>query len=434
MGMPDQQTDRVPNSTLAILYVVAVAGYALIATVPVALDLGNRLFTVPFRALVLALSLWVVVRAAREGELYTGVLWLPLTVFWLLYTGRILWDTLINPVPLGYPASEYFLYALGTCFVPMLAFFARPNDATLSLALRLTTTGCAVAVLAVAFIAARLVLAGNIGTIITGRLELRTLNPISFGHLGTSLIIVSLFQFRARPRSPASVLALTAALILGILAVGLSASKGPILALAAGLVLLMLLDWRSGRPFRAVTAGVLILFLGIQGAFYLEEHFGFAIISRFQVAMDDPLRTDLMSGAVSQFLAHPFTGSSLEERVLQMYPHNTFLESFMAVGLVGGLAYSVFHLGALREAWRLIVSRPEHAWVAILCVQYTIAASFSGALWDWSMLWSLLAAVVAVRDSAVVVRESQTRVARDTLELGTAPENAQIYRDSTGCR
>jgi len=107
-----------------------------------------------------------------------------------------------------------------------------------------------------------------------------------------------------------------------------------------------------------------------------------------------------------------------------MYPHNTFLESFMAVGVVGGLAYTFFHLGALRAAWRLIVSRPEHAWVAILCVQYTIGASFSGALWDWSMLWSLLAAVVAVRDRDVVVREPQIQVTRGSMDLGAATENA----------
>ncbi len=421
--MPSPHTDRSPNWTLAILYAIAIAGYALIATVPVALGFGNRLITVPFRGLVLVLSIWVVVGAARRRELYTGVLWLPLAVFWALYTGRLLLDTLIDPVPLGYPGGEYFLYALGTCLVPMLAFFVRPNDATLALAVRLTTAMSAIAVLTVSYVATRLVLAGDIGTIITGRLELRTLNPISFGHLGVSLIIVSLSQLREAPRGHARAIALLAAAMLGVVATGLSASKGPILAVAISLILLLLLDWRSGRPLRAVAAGVLILLLGIQGAFYVEEHFGFAIISRFQVAMDDPLRADLMRGALQQFLSHPLTGSSLEERVLLMYPHNTFLESFMAVGVVGGLAYTFFHLGALRAAWRLIVSRPEHAWVAILCVQYTIGASFSGALWDWSMLWSLLAAVVAVRDRDVVVREPQIQVTRGSMDLGAA-ENA----------
>ena len=80
------------------------------------------------------------------------------------------------------------------------------------------------------------------------------------------------------------------------------------------------------------------------------------------------------------------------------YPHNTFLESFMAIGALGGLCYAAFHLIALWRALLVVVARPGAAWVGILCVQYTVGALLSGSLYTSNTMWALLAAVVAVAD------------------------------------
>ena len=383
---------------LAALYAAAIAGYPLVASVPVAFDLESRAVSVPFRAVVLGLSIWTVSRSVRRRELYTGSLWVPLGIFWVLYLARMLSDTFLRPVPLSQPPDEYFLYAVGTCLVPMLALFTKPSDATLGLALRLTTFVGAVALVTMGYLSAQALLAGEFGGVETGRLELWTLNPISLGHLGASVATLAMFQLRMPLNGPrGSSVALLAAAAIGLVSTGVAASNGPLLALAINFAFLLFLDWRDGHRVRALVCAVVVPFVALQGALYLEQ-LGFGVISRAQIALDDPTRFELLRGARDQFLAHPILGSSLEERVSLTYPHNSFVESFMAVGVVGGLAYTAFHLTSLRRALGLLIARPASAWLGILCVQYTVSALFSGSLYASNTMWALLAAVSAAAE------------------------------------
>src|SRR5262245_18075032 len=55
---------------VAILYALAVAGYALVAGLPLLFGTDSRATAVPFRAIVLALSLWALFRSVARKELY----------------------------------------------------------------------------------------------------------------------------------------------------------------------------------------------------------------------------------------------------------------------------------------------------------------------------------------------------------------------------
>jgi hypothetical protein len=403
---------------LAILYAVTVAGYALISTIPIAFELESRVVTVPYRAAVLALSVWSILRSFAKNELYQGALWIPLGIFWTLYLGRMLADTFVFPVELGQPAAEYFLYGIGTTFIPMVAMFARPSEATLRAALRLTVLTSFVALAAVLYLGAKAVLSGELMAI--GRFELRTLNPISLGHVGVSLTTLALFTLLLpERRSWLSVLTLVAASGIGLECTLITASKGPLLALLLNVACLLVLDWRRGHQKRALVGAVIAPLLGSQLAIYFEDRLGFGVISRFQEALDDPTvasvseRVDVQRRAWEQFLSHPVLGSSLEERVSLFYPHNTIVESFMAVGVVGGVAYLAYHAFGLLRALRLIASRTEAAWVGILCLQYTLSAMFSGSLYGNGAMWAFLSAGIAIceRRPSIQVAEAETQSA-----------------------
>jgi len=291
----------------------------------------------------------------------------------------------------------------------MLALFSTPSDATLRLALRLTFWACAAATVFLLGVGLRALLGGNIAVVASGRFELATLNPIWVGHLGLSLAILALFRLQTEGlRRQASAVAFVVAGALGLLFVGISGSKGPMVALIVSFSLLLMVDWIRGRRGRAVAEGVVATTLSIPLVFVLEQRFGFTILSRFRDAVEPgehgsvTERIELFRRARDEFLSHPITGGALEDREWLMYPHNTFIESFMATGIVGGTAYVVFHIGALLSAIRLAVSTPSAAWLSILCVQYTIAALFSGSLYTWNTLWGLLAAVIAAQSHRVV--------------------------------
>jgi hypothetical protein len=388
---------------LALSYAFVTAGYPLVSTVPIAFGLESRVVTVPYRALVLGLSLWSIWRSLERRELYRGALWLPLGMFWVLYLARMLSDTLLFPVPLGAPGGEYFLYGIGTTFIPMIALFARPTEATLRLALRLTVWMAAVSLVAVLYLGATTLLSGEVsGALLAGRFELFTLNSISLGHLGVSLTTLALVRLgTGEIRTLLGKLGLVGAALLGLVCAGVAASKGPLLALLVNLVCLLYLDYRQGHRVRALGAAFLAPLVGLPVVLYLDQ-LGFGSLSRFSEAMGDPsvesvsVRVDLLNRGWAQFLAHPILGSSLEERVMLAYPHNLVVESFMAVGIVGGLTYLTFHLVGLGRALRLVASRPSAAWVGILCFQYSVSALFSGSIYLAGTMWAMLAASIAL--------------------------------------
>jgi len=340
--------------------------------------------------------------------MYSGALWFPLGLFWTMYVARMVADTVVFPQELSLPRGEYFLYGLGTTFIPMLALFARPTEATLRLAIRLLIGMGFVALTAVLYIGARLVTSGEITLAASsGRFELLTLDPISLGHVGVALATASVATLRISPsRSSWRSAPLLAAVALGVAGAGMSASKGPLLALLLNMGWLILLDWRKGNRRRATLAAVILPTLGLQLAFFFEDRLGFGVISRFQTALNDPsvasvsVRLDTLSRAWAQFLAHPFLGSSLEERVALIYPHNLTIESFMAVGAVGGLMYLVFQCIGIFRAVRVILTRPTAAWVGILCLQYVLSSMFSGSLFGSGAMWALFAACIAISDDA----------------------------------
>lgn len=404
--------DRRARWDLAFLYAAVIAGYPLVSGVPIALGLDSRVITVPYRAFVLGVTLFAIARTAARREYYTGPLWMPFVAFWTMYLARMIADTMLFPVPLVQPRGEYFIYGIGTVLLPAIALFARPSRATLELALRLTIGMGTVAAFSVLVLGFRALLSGDLAAIASGRFELWTLDPISLGHLGASLAGLALFQLRRGGAGTVAARAWNwAAVALGVVCTGVSASKGPLLALGANVALIVFLDWRAGHRLRAALVAVVAPVLGVLGARYLEDQWGFGVVSRLQAALNDPEvasvseRVGMLHRATEQFLASPLVGSSLEERVMGMYPHNTLLESFMAVGVLGGLAYAVFHVAALRHAVQLLTRRREAAWVAMLCVQYSLNSLFSGALYISAALWCSLAASTAIMASAAPLGE-----------------------------
>jgi hypothetical protein len=376
----------------ALTFALSAAGYPLVAVVGLAAGYPSRQISIGLRALIVALACWVCWRASVQGKWYRGAWLLPLAGFWTIYIGRLLADTAVFPATLGKAYSEYWLFGIGACFVPMLACLVLPSRATLRLAHRVTWV--------LMFAATSAVLLSNVlnpalqfqFAYDTGRFALENLDPISFGHLGVSLALLSAHGLVDRSRGIPRVLLVMGGLV-GLLGTALSASRGPMISLVAGALVLAFVGFGAASGIRtlALIAGVSALV--VWGGNVIERELGFRAVSR--VASREGLLQDEAADyrvvaardAWRQFADHPLLGSSLDERNSANYPHNVLLESFMAGGVFAGTLFALILGGVLLRGLQFARARPATAWIVLLLVQYVVAAQFSGALYTNALMW-----------------------------------------------
>lgn len=387
------------------IYVLVIAGYPVISSLPLWMGLDSRTVTVPYRAAVMIFSLGTTLYALRRRQLYTGLFWVPLVVFMAGYIVRLSVDTVY--VPLGVlrmPPEEYWLYAIGTCFVPMLPFFTLTADTTMVLALRAvfaaTFIGCILAVVT----ALAAFFSGSIPQGVPGmRLGTDTLNPVSLGHLGVSLIVLAIaYLILLRPTSYALRVCILVGVIFGMFTALASASKGPLLSLLAVTPVIAWSGIRMGMRSKVMMFGILGVMTLYAGAQYVENSLGFDVIGRLEALASggedesNQSHAQFMSDAWDEFVNHPVLGSAIDELNSHDYPHNVVIESFMATGIVGGTLFLILILASAYSAILVLRFRPVCMWVVLLYVQTIVAAQVSGALYESAPMWCLMAAVIGL--------------------------------------
>ena len=101
------------------------AGFLVVSYVPGVLHINHRAATVPFRCLVLALSLYAVYKilAISHLRLAVSVTTLLAVVFWTLYVTRFISDTVLFPVSIGASPDDIALFLFGMCLPTFIAFY-----------------------------------------------------------------------------------------------------------------------------------------------------------------------------------------------------------------------------------------------------------------------------------------------------------------------
>jgi hypothetical protein len=388
----------------ALLYAVTIAGYALVSAVPPLIGVESRVVSIPYRALALGLALMVIFLAYRRRQFYRGAAWFPLLTFWLFYTVRIVVDTEFRPVQLGRGLSDYVLWAFGTCFIPLVAFFQDPGEEALRLAAKYTFWFCLGASALALYVTYRELSLGISAAYSSGRIGSDTLNPVSLGHLGVSLSLLSIYYFPLQRWYNRVLLVL--AMIVGLFIAGASGSRGPVVAFGAAVLFLLASGLRGISPRTLAIRLAAVVFCAwalVQGASLIEGTFGFRIVSRFQSdnqisRLSSQEHLNLATDAQREFMEHPLFGNALEETNSQEYPHNIALESFMATGVLGGFMFSAFLLWALVAGFSL-ARAPAHRWIALLLVQQVVAGLTAGALSYSSATWCLSVAAIAIAET-----------------------------------
>lgn len=389
----------------ALMLVLGLAGFPLVASFSTVVSTSSTPFSIGLRISILAVSMLIILYAFSRKHTFfiggwLGALWF---LFWGAYFVRIFYETIFRASILFREPAEYWYWALGACMIPSTIMLTKVRSEAYQRAYKWSFALLICVAFAVVIFGGTEVSTEFGESYDIGRLHLESLNPIYAGHAGLSLLLLSVWSimFNKHKMSLNQWIIRLIPVLLGIYVMVAAASRGPIVALFC-VICFYFLSVNFRKSSRLLAFAVIICVLGYVFATLLEESGQFQMLSRIENTFsgDDAAVTGrqvAISGAFLQFLSSPIVGSALEEKITGFYPHNVVLESFMATGIIGGLPFITLITIGFFSAYRLFKCRSDNAWVALIFIQYMIAAQFSGAIYNSNVMWMYLAATISVQ-------------------------------------
>jgi O-Antigen ligase len=242
-----------------------------------------------------------------------------------------------------------------------------------------------------------------------GRLALAAVNPIMLGHYGTSLFLLSLYEMlnnkqhrELHPKAGSNTIFLLTSIV-GLVVALMASSRGPLLAMIICTVVMVITSQRkNGLNVKFLSSLIaLLLCFALVASFSLKEDN--QILDRIYSASDEVDSSDsrsrgyLYETAVKTFLEYPLTGFGIELPNGEGYPHNLILESFLSLGICGGIVFIIITTFATISSIKLLLSKNScWGWIGILFIQYFIAGFSSGSLYGANIFWYLLLAIIGI--------------------------------------
>ncbi len=223
-----------------------------------------------------------------------------------------------------------------------------------------------------------------------GRQSFERINPILLGHTAVTVILLAV-SLVVNDASRTFKFALACIIVLSLYIVYLAASRGPILTLLVGLVVLCINN-RRGLVISLICAACLVA-MAVATEMDIE---GFLRQMRFTSAGTDTnsiARIDYFFEGWDAFVSSPIIGASFEMPISGGWPHNVFIEVLMSMGLIGMAAFLALLLPALLRTFKAV--RQGTCFAGILLVQMLVGMQFSGSLWGTAALWATMALVVS---------------------------------------
>ena len=385
------------SSILIFCIAWSVVGFPFLAALTSVLGVPSTEFSIAFRTLAAASAATLLLKWNSRFSHLALVLF---TIFWLAYFLRLYVATLLDSEDLRRPEQLYWIWAFGACFLPALAVLIHSNRINFD-KIYFWILSLSIATIILSLAKANTLLQGSGGNEFDiNRLHLSSLNPISLGHLGITCALLGICGFISRDLVGRYYWMAVSAIGLGLSIAILANSRGPLLAFAVCVILLILGRARQLSTYMLI--GILIVAAVFAFIFQLDVIFSEnGVLSRFSdISSGDAAsmgRLIAYQGALNQFLDSPIFGDAIEERVTGFYPHNVLLEAFMATGVVGGIPFTSFIILGLLCAWRLVRTSSQELWVGVLATQYFVGAMLSGAIYTSNTMWVLIAMVICSR-------------------------------------
>ncbi|MEC5292975.1 MULTISPECIES: O-antigen ligase family protein [unclassified Aurantimonas] len=382
----------------SLVVVGTLVGYPTATSLALVLDLPSTTLSIILRGGILACTVAVFALKLGRVPFPTLSVWMLLLLL-TLYGMRLAVETAFHADILGKEPSLYWIWYIGVVVVPSLSilFFREIDYAQIERWL----------IVCLAFTAVVVVVRGStsvIGesgnTVETGRIALEALNPISVGYVGAQLALLGIWRGLAVKGLPfyKRVFGIMMA-ALGIYVLFLSSSRGPVLATVAAF-LVMFLAQRGLKQIWLIVATTVFVAAGVSYLLSVADSLNVSFLSRmtdFGTAdASSAVRLTLYFEAFDIVYNHPFFGNAFEVPSFRSYPHNFFMEFYMATGIFGGTLAVFVMLSLVVKSLRMVLRVHNGSIMALFFVMNLIGAQFSGAVFSSSSLWICAMIVAAV--------------------------------------
>lgn len=383
------------SNLYAFMVISGFLGYPAVAGFSVLLNFDGSPVSAVFRMLVVVVAVMLFVTAKKiKIEGIAGILFVAGLVFWFFYFARIIYSTSISRENLSQSVDYYFMWSIGAAFLPFVALSVGFKGG-------FDWGGLLKSFFIVALIVS-IAVVWNASTFVqddldiydSGRLRLDNLNPIALGHLGVTLLLVSIFWILAPLQTRLAKLLGLLGVALGIYLMLASNSRGPLISL---LFSFLLWFWRSraGGKWLFLLLVIIILLLSGPLLAYVDELSGASTYSRmFEKNISDDVsavaRLDLYERSFYSLMNSPFFGAGLEGDGLGTYPHNVIIEAFLSTGIFIGFLFLIFYVGVVIACCGVMRRNKNFLWLGVVCSQYLFSALFSGSIYGAFYFWSAI--------------------------------------------
>jgi len=240
--------------------------------------------------------------------------------------------------------------------------------------------------------------------------QVSVLNPITLSYFGEILALYSLALLLLTRANFFKKIFYSFTWLLGTFILVLGASRGPLLTLVLISFFLVFIYFRYQRKtqlfllkFFSATMALLgiLLFWVIPKVISLDLELVRRASHLFEGKGDVSMqvRDVQWSTAWSQFLESPIIGDQFLERSTNYYPHNIYLESLMATGVIGGSIFFIIIGYSLVKIAMQFFNRDLLIIFSLLLLTAMLANFTSGSLFGSSRLWILLAFILSIKSS-----------------------------------
>lgn len=225
-----------------------------------------------------------------------------------------------------------------------------------------------------------------------------SMDTIAFGHLGTSITLMAITLFHQKDIRLWHKLLSSFAILAGLFISLAAGSRGAIVALIICFIAYLYMNGHKmkvliGLPILAV---LLLALLPILNDFLLNTMDNHALERiYYSIYAPENMDNDVTSGrdilydkAWHNFINSPLIGSTFF--IEGEYVHNSVLESFMGMGIFGGLLFIIMAIYSLVVAFHMAEQEKQYLFCTLLFVQYLSYSLFSRTLSMLPLFWMSL--------------------------------------------
>lgn len=377
----NSSTEKTLQLTLFTFAIIGVAPFTITSEL---FKVEHIIFSIFYRTIFFLIALILLLNSDLKKLLKARHIQLFL-LFFSLYFIRVLFDTLIMPKELGFPIEKYYSFTIGVVMIPALAFNFRLEKTELEKAFKI--------IVLIFFLICIYSLFVSNFQFENGSNRLwggKTLHPIGLGHIAVTNIVISLYFFKGFKNK--NILLIVSNIFISLITLSLTESRGPIVALFLMMIIYLFFIGgieKNNKYLVVVIFFVLALLLSLFSEF--NNRVAYTITN-------GGARLEHWRIATEQFISNPIWGSSLEENVNKIYPHNILIESFMALGIFGGIIFicliSIYFICGSKI---LKTGSKIDKLLVILFVQYFVSSMFSGSLIGNYLVWFLGFMMIYIR-------------------------------------